>query len=207
CLHHLLTQVDYPSVGGINGVAWDAVELPSQFHENFAWTRVGLDLVSGHFETGAKLPEDLYQKMQGARHFHTALFLLRQLEFALVDFRLHLAPGPAAPDFVQHTLDAVRREVAVVRPPTWNRFAHGFSHIFSGGYAAGYYSYLWAEVLAADAYGAFEEAGVFDKATGRRFMQAILEQGGSRKAMELFVEFRGREPTLDAFLRLNGLAA
>jgi oligopeptidase A len=207
CLHHLLTQVDYPSVGGINGVAWDAVELPSQFHENFAWTRVGLDLVSGHFETGAKLPEDLYQKMQGARHFHSALFLLRQLEFALFDFRLHMAPGPAAPDFVQRTLDAVRREVAVVRPPAWNRFAHGFSHIFSGGYAAGYYSYLWAEVLAADAYGAFEEAGVFDKATGRRFMQAILEQGGSRKAMELFVEFRGREPTLDAFLRLNGLAA
>ncbi|HEY1772014.1 MAG TPA: M3 family metallopeptidase [Gammaproteobacteria bacterium] len=207
CLHHLLTQVDYPSVGGINGVAWDAVELPSQFHENFAWTRVGLDLVSGHFETGAKLPEDLYQKMQGARHFHTALFLLRQLEFALFDFRLHRAPGPAAPDFVQGTLDAVRREVAVVRPPAWNRFAHGFSHIFSGGYAAGYYSYLWAEVLAADAYGAFEEAGVFDKATGRRFLHSILEQGGSRKAMELFVEFRGREPTLDAFLRLNGLAA
>jgi oligopeptidase A len=207
CLHHLLTQVDYPSVGGINGVAWDAVELPSQFHENFAWTRVGLDLVSGHFENGAKLPDALYQKMQGARHFHSALFLLRQLEFALFDFRLHMQPGPAAPDFVQRTLDAVRREVAVVQPPPWNRFAHGFSHIFSGGYAAGYYSYLWAEVLAADAYGAFEEAGVFDRATGRRFMQSILEKGGSRKAMELFVEFRGREPTLDAFLRLNGLAA
>ena len=207
CLHHLLTQVDYPSVGGINGVAWDAVELPSQFHENFAWTRVGLDLVSGHYETGAKLPDQLYQKMQGARHFHSALFLLRQLEFALFDFRLHMAPGPAAADFVQRTLEATRREVAVVHPPAWNRFAHGFSHIFAGGYAAGYYSYLWAEVLAADAYGAFEEAGVFDQATGRRFMHSILEQGGSRKAMELFVEFRGREPTLDAFLRLNGLAA
>jgi oligopeptidase A len=207
CLHHLLTQVDYPSVGGINGVAWDAVELPSQFHENFAWTRIGLDLVSGHFESGAKLPEDLYQKMLGARHFHSALFLLRQLEFALFDFRLHMTPGAAAPDFVQRTLEATRREVAVVQPPNWNRFAHGFSHIFSGGYAAGYYSYLWAEVLAADAYGAFEEAGIFDRATGRRFMQSILEQGGSRKAMELFVEFRGREPTLDAFLRLNGLAA
>jgi oligopeptidase A len=207
CLHHLLTQVDYPSVGGINGVAWDAVELPSQFHENFAWTRGGLDLVSGHFETGAQLPEELYQKMLGARHFHSALFLLRQLEFALFDFRLHLAPGPAARDFVQRTLETTRRAVAVVQAPVWNRFAHGFSHIFSGGYAAGYYSYLWAEVLAADAYGAFEEAGVFDKATGRRFMHSILEQGGSRKAMELFVEFRGREPTLDAFLRLNGLAA
>ena len=207
CLHHLLTQVDYPSVGGINGVAWDAVELPSQFHENFAWTRLGLDLVSGHFETGARLPEELYQKMLGARHFHSALFLLRQLEFALFDFRLHMAPGPAAADFVQRTLEATRREVAVIQPPAWNRFAQGFTHIFSGGYAAGYYSYLWAEVLAADAYGAFEEAGVFDRGTGRRFMQAILEQGGSRKAMELFVEFRGREPTLDAFLRLNGLAA
>jgi oligopeptidase A len=207
CLHHLLTQVDYPSVGGINGVAWDAVELPSQFHENFAWTRVGLDLVSGHFESGAKLPDALYQKMLGARHFHSALFLLRQLEFALFDFRLHMTPDPAAADFVQRTLETTRREVSVVQPPAWNRFAHGFSHIFSGGYAAGYYSYLWAEVLAADAYGAFEEAGIFDRATGRRFMQSILEQGGSRKAMELFVEFRGREPTLDAFLRLNGLAA
>lgn len=207
CLHHLLTRVDYPSVGGINGVAWDAVELPSQFHENFAWTRVGLDLVSGHFETGAKLPEELYQKMLGARHFHSALFLLRQLEFALFDFRLHMTPGAADAGFVQRTLEATRREVAVIRPPAWNRFAHGFAHIFSGGYAAGYYSYLWAEVLAADAYSAFEEAGVFDRATGRRFMASILEQGGSRKAMELFVEFRGREPTLDAFLRLNGLAA
>jgi oligopeptidase A len=145
--------------------------------------------------------------MLGARHFHSALFLLRQLEFALFDFRLHMTPGQAAADFVQRTLETTRREVSVVQPPAWNRFAHSFSHIFSGGYAAGYYSYLWAEVLAADAYGAFEEAGIFDRATGRRFMQSILEQGGSRKAMELFVEFRGREPTLDAFLRLNGLAA
>ena len=208
CLHHLLTRVDYPSVGGINGVAWDAVELPSQFHENFAWTREGLDLVSGHYETGAPLPEALYQKMLGARHFHSGLFLIRQLEFALFDFRLYRDAARAGePDYVQRTLQAVRREVAVLQPPAWNRFAHGFSHIFSGGYAAGYYSYLWAEVLAADAYGAFEEAGVFDRGTGKRFMSAILEQGGSRKAMELFVEFRGREPTLDAFLRLNGLAA
>ncbi|HEV2212033.1 MAG TPA: M3 family metallopeptidase, partial [Gammaproteobacteria bacterium] len=207
CLHHLLTRVDYLSVGGINGVAWDAVELPSQFHENFAWTREGLALVSGHYETGAPLPEELYQKMQGARHFHSGLFLLRQLEFALFDFRLHMQKEGIDADLVQRILDAVRREVAVVTPPAWNRFAHGFSHIFSGGYAAGYYSYLWAEVLAADAYAAFEEAGVFDRATGERFMASILEQGGSRKAMELFVEFRGREPTLDAFLRLNGLAA
>ena len=208
CLHHLLTQVDHPAVGGIHGVAWDAVELPSQFHENFAWTREGLALVSSHFETGAPLPEALFQKMLGARHFHSGLFLLRQLEFALFDFRLHLAPDPAAvPDLVQQTLDAVRREVSVLEVPEWNRFAHGFSHIFAGGYSAGYYSYLWAEVLAADAYAAFEEAGVFDRATGRRFMQSILEQGGSREAMDLFVEFRGRAPTQEAFLRLNGLAA
>ena len=207
CLHHLLTRVDYPSVGGIHGVAWDAVELPSQFHENFAWTREGLDFVSGHYESGAPLPDELYRKMQGARHFHTGLFLLRQLEFALFDFHLHMQDGKGQPDFVQRTLDATRKEVSVVPVPEWNRFAHGFTHIFAGGYAAGYYSYLWAEVLAADAYGAFEEAGVFDRATGKRFMASILEQGGSREAMELFVEFRGREPTLDAFLRLNGLAA
>ena len=208
CLHHLLTQVDHPAVGGIHGVAWDAVELPSQFHENFAWTREGLALVCGHYETGAPLPEALYQKMQGARHFQSGLFLLRQLEFALFDFRLHLAAGRAGePGLVQETLASVRREVSVLAVPEWNRFAHGFSHIFAGGYAAGYYSYLWAEVLAADAYAAFEEAGVFDRATGQRFMQSILEQGGSREAMELFVEFRGREPTQEAFLRLNGLAA
>ncbi|HEV7165324.1 MAG: M3 family metallopeptidase [Gammaproteobacteria bacterium] len=207
CLHHLLTQVDYPSVGGINGVAWDAVELPSQFHENFAWTREGLALVSGHYESGAPLPEDLYQKMLGARHFHSALHLLRQLEFALFDFRLHMQTGEPGEGYVQRTLEETRREVSLLPVPGWNRFANSFSHIFAGGYAAGYYSYLWAEVLAADAYGAFEEAGVFDRATGKRFMASILEKGGSREAMELFVEFRGRKPTLDAFLRLNGLAA
>jgi oligopeptidase A len=207
CLHHLLTRVDYPSVGGVNGVAWDAVELPSQFHENFAWTREGLALVSGHYESGEPVPEALYQKMLGARHFHTGLHLLRQLEFALFDFRLHMHMGAVGADFVQRTLTETRTQVSLLPVPEWNRFAHGFSHIFAGGYAAGYYSYLWAEVLAADAYGAFEEAGVFDRATGSRFMTSILEQGGSREAMELFVEFRGREPTLDAFLRLNGLAA
>jgi oligopeptidase A len=207
CLHHLLTRVDYPSVGGIHGVAWDAVELPSQFHENFAWTREGLALVSGHYASGAPLPEALYQKMLGTRHFHSGLHLLRQLEFALFDFRLHMQTGAIDAGLVQRILSETRKEVSVVTVPEWNRFAHGFSHIFAGGYAAGYYSYLWAEVLAADAYGAFEEAGVFDRNTGKRFMASILEQGGSREAMELFVEFRGREPKLDAFLRLNGLAA
>ena len=164
-------------------------------------------LVSGHYESGAPLPEALYQKMLGARHFHSGLHLLRQLEFALFDFRLHMQAGGIGADQVQRILSETRKEVSVVQVPEWNRFAHGFSHIFAGGYAAGYYSYLWAEVLAADAYGAFEEAGVFDRNTGKRFMASILEQGGSREAMELFVEFRGREPKLDAFLRLNGLAA
>jgi oligopeptidase A len=208
CLHHLLTQVDYPSVAGINGVAWDAVELPSQFHENFAWTREGLALVSGHYRTGAPLPEELFQKMQAARHFQSALFMLRQLELGLLDFRLH-ANASAQPDagFIAKTVAEIRREVSVVPVPVWNRFAHSFSHIFAGGYAAGYYSYLWAEVMAADAYSAFEEAGAFDRTIGKRFMDTILAQGGSREAMELFVEFRGRPPVLDPFLRLNGIAA
>ncbi|MGH8414597.1 MAG: M3 family metallopeptidase [Gammaproteobacteria bacterium] len=208
CLHHLLTQVDYPSVAGVNGVAWDAVELPSQFHENFAWTREGLALVSGHYQTGKPLPDELYGKLLAARHFHTALFMLRQLEFGLFDFNLHLnADTHVGADFISSALAKVRREVSVVPIPEWNRFAHSFSHIFAGGYAAGYYSYLWAEVLAADAYAAFEETGIFNRATGRRFMDTILGQGGSREAMELFVEFRGREPIFEPFLRLNGIAA
>lgn len=208
CLHHLLTQVDYPSVAGINGVAWDAVELPSQFHENFAWTREGLALVSGHYQTGKSLPDELYQKLLAARNFHTALFMLRQLEFGLFDFKLHLhAAKVMSEDFIAATLAEVRRQVSVVPVPEWNRFAHSFSHIFAGGYAAGYYSYLWAEVLAADAYSAFEETGVFNRVTGKRFLDTILGQGGSREAMELFIEFRGRRPTLDAFLRLHGIAA
>ncbi|MHB8425568.1 MAG: M3 family metallopeptidase [Gammaproteobacteria bacterium] len=208
CLQHLLTRVDYPSVAGINGVAWDAVELPSQFHENFAWTREGLALVSGHYRTGEPLPDTLYPKMLAARNFHTGLYMLRQLEFCLFDFRLHA--GAAAnidTAFAGRTLAEVRHEASVVPLPEWNRFAHSFSHIFSGGYAAGYYSYLWAEVLAADAYAAFEETGIFNRDTGRRFLDTILGQGGSREAMELFVEFRGRPPTLEAFLRLHGIAA
>ncbi|MDE2346841.1 MAG: M3 family metallopeptidase [Gammaproteobacteria bacterium] len=208
CLHHLLTRVDYPSVAGINGVAWDAVELPSQFHENFTWTREGLDLVSGHYQSGESLPPALYEKLLAARNFHTALAMLRQLEFGLFDFDLHLHAGTDLDeDFIGATLAEVRRRVSVVPVPEWNRFAHGFSHIFAGGYAAGYYSYLWAEVLAADAYSAFEENGIFDPETGSRFQNTILAQGGSREAMELFIEFRGRQPTLDAFLRLNGIAA
>ena len=208
CLHHLLTQVDYPAVAGINGVAWDAVELPSQFHENFAWTREGLALVSSHYQTGEPLPDALYRKLLAARHFHTALAMLRQLEFGLFDFNLHLrADKRISDDFITSTLAEIRRQVSVVPVPDWNRFAHSFSHTFAGGYAAGYYSYLWAEVLAADAYSAFEETDVFNRVTGKRFRDTILGQGGSREAMELFVAFRGRQPTLDAFLRVNGIAA
>lgn len=201
CLHHLLTQVDYPTVAGINGVAWDAVELPSQFHENFTWDRAALDKISGHFETGEKLPDDLHDKMLASRNFHAGMFLARQLEFATFDMKLH-ASGSTD---VLGTLEQVRKEIAVVPAPSFNRFPNSFSHIFAGGYAAGYYSYLWAEVMSSDAFGAFEEAGIFDRATGQRFLSSILERGGSAEPEDLFVEFRGRKPTQDAFLRHHGL--
>ncbi|MBB5014202.1 M3 family metallopeptidase [Rehaibacterium terrae] len=206
-LHHMLTEVDWPSVGGISGVEWDAVELPSQFMENFCWQRETLGLFARHYQTGAPLPDELHAKMLAARHFQAGLFLVRQLEFALFDFRLHLEFDPARGGRVLEILDEVRREVAVVRPPEWHRFPHAFTHIFSGGYAAGYYSYLWAEVLSADAFAAFEEAGVFDHATGARFRREILAVGGSRPALESFVAFRGREPSPEALLRSYGLAA
>ena len=204
-LHHLLTEVDWPSVGGISGVEWDAVELPSQFMENFAWRREALDLFAKHWKTGEPLPDALYDKMVAARHFHAGLFLMRQLEFALFDFRLHLEYDPAIGARVLETLAEVRDEVAVVRPPDWHRGPHAFTHIFSGGYSAGYYSYLWAEVLSADAFAAFEEAGVFDAATGERYRREILAVGGSRPALESFVAFRGREPEPEALLRSYGL--
>ncbi|KAA2284680.1 M3 family metallopeptidase [Arenimonas fontis] len=206
-LHHLLTEVDWPSVGGISGVEWDAVELPSQFMENFAWKREALDLFAKHWQTGERLPDDLYAKMLAARHFHAGLFLVRQLEFALYDFRLHLEYDPARGPRTLELLEEVRDEVAVVRPPAWHRFPHAFTHIFAGGYAAGYYSYLWAEVLSADAFAAFEEAGIFDRATGERYRREILAVGGSRPALESFVAFRGREPEPEALLRSYGLAA
>jgi oligopeptidase A len=206
-LHHLLTEVDWPSVGGISGVEWDAVELPSQFMENFAWKREALDLFAKHWQTGERLPDELYAKMLAARHYHAGLFLVRQLEFALYDFRLHLEYDPARGPRTLELLDEVRREVAVVVPPAWHRFPHAFTHIFSGGYAAGYYSYLWAEVLSADAFAAFEEAGIFDRATGERYRREILAVGGSRPALESFIAFRGREPEPEALLRSYGLAA
>jgi len=206
-LHHVLTQVDYPGVSGISGVEWDAVELPSQFMENFAWQREALDLFARHYQTGEALPEALFQRMQAARHFHAGLFLVRQLEFALFDFRLHREFDPARGGRAMELLEDVRREVAVIHPPAWQRFPHAFTHIFSGGYGAGYYSYLWAEVLSADAFGRFEEAGIFDAATGAAFRDAILAVGGSRPALESFVAFRGREPEPEALLRSYGLAA
>ncbi|KFL36303.1 M3 family metallopeptidase [Arenimonas donghaensis] len=206
-LHHLLTEVDWPSVGGISGVEWDAVELPSQFMENFAWQREALDLFAKHYQTGERLPDALYQKMLQARHFHAGLFLVRQLEFALYDFRMHLEYVPARGPRTLELLEEVREEVAVIRPPAFNRFPHAFTHIFAGGYSAGYYSYLWAEVLSADAFSAFEQAGVFDADTGARYRREILAVGGSRPALESFVAFRGREPDPDALLRSYGLAA
>jgi oligopeptidase A len=205
-LHHMLTRVSYPSIAGINGVAWDAVELPSQFLENYAWHPDVLARVSGHFETGAPLPADRLAKLVATRNFHAGLATMRQLEFALFDFRLHAEYDPAQGARVAQLIDEVRREVAVLQPPAWNRFAHSFGHIFAGGYAAGYYSYKWAEVLAADAFAAFEERGVFDRATAQRFLDSILSRGGSRDALDAFVEFRGRKPDIAPLLRQSGIA-
>ncbi|WP_233840244.1 M3 family metallopeptidase [Dyella sp. 2HG41-7] len=209
--HHLLTEVPLPSVGGIDGVEWDAVELPSQFMENFGWNREALDLFAKHWETGQRLPDELFERMLAARHFHAGLFLVRQLEFGLFDFLLHLQFDPAKGARTLEVLEEARREVAVLHPPAWQRFPNAFTHIFAGGYAAGYYSYLWAELLSADAFGAFEEhAGkgqsVIDAATGDRFRREILAVGASRPALESFVAFRGRKPEPDAMLRSHGLA-
>ena len=165
-----------------------------------------LDLISGHYETGEVLPQDLFDKMIAARNFQSAMIMVRQLEFSLFDFRLHLEFNPEQANQVDKILAEVREQVAVVKPPKFNRFAHSFSHIFAGGYAAGYYSYKWAEVLSADAFSKFEEKGIFDRATGIEFLESILEQGGSREPMELFIEFRGREPEIDALLRHSGIA-
>ncbi len=206
-LHHMLTRVDYSGVAGIRGVEWDAVELPSQFMENFCWQRETLDLISGHYRSGEPLPEALFQKMLAAKNFQAGMMMVRQLEFALFDFRLHLEYDPDRGGRIYQILEEVREQVAVFRPPAFNRFAHSFSHIFGGGYAAGYYSYKWAEVLSADAFSRFEEEGIFDPATGRAFLQHILEVGGSRPALESFKAFRGREPTIDALLRHSGIVA
>ncbi|MCS6947914.1 MAG: M3 family metallopeptidase, partial [Steroidobacteraceae bacterium] len=205
-LHHLLTQVDYPSIAGINGVAWDAVELPSQFLENYAWQRDVLAPMAVHWQSGAPLPAATLERLIATRSFHAGLATLRQLEFALFDFRLHAEYDPARGARVQQILDEVRAQVAVIRPPPWNRFAHSFGHIFAGGYAAGYYSYKWAEVLAADAFAAFEERGIFDRATAQRFLDTILSRGGSRDPLDAFIEFRGRAPDIEPLLRQHGIS-
>ncbi|MGC4029379.1 MAG: M3 family metallopeptidase [Steroidobacteraceae bacterium] len=205
-LHHMLTRVDYPSIAGINGVAWDAVELPSQFLENYAWQPEVLRKLTAHVETGAPLPEEKIAQLLRTRSFQAGLATLRQVEFALFDFRLHAEYDPARGARIYDILEEVRREVAVIRVPEFNRYPNSFGHIFAGGYAAGYYSYKWAEVLAADAFAAFEEAGVFDRATAQRFVDCILSRGGSRPALEAFVEFRGRPPAIEPLLRQHGMA-
>jgi len=204
-LHHMLTQVEELGVSGISGVEWDAVELPSQFMENFCWEWDVLQQLTEHVDTGAPLARALFDKMLAAKNFQSGMQTLRQVEFGLFDMLIHSEPGAAGR--VQATLDAVRTEIAVLVPPAFNRFQHSFSHIFGGGYAAGYYSYTWAEVLSADAFSAFEESGVLDLATGRRYRREILEVGGSRDALDSFKAFRGRAPSIDAMLRHLGIAA
>ena len=205
-LHHMLTQVEVLEVSGINGVAWDAVELPSQFLENWCWQEESIALMSAHFETGEALPKVMLDKLLAAKNFQSGMALARQLEFSTFDFRLHLEYNPSNPRSPQELINEVREQIAVIKAPDYNRFQNGFGHIFAGGYAAGYYSYLWAEVLSADAFSLFEEQGIFDQATGNKFRAAILEKGGSDDAMNLFVQFRGREPSNEALLRHRGIA-
>ena len=205
-LHHMLTTIDVPEVAGINGVEWDAVELPSQFMENFCWQKQALELFARHYKTGETLPETLFDKMVAAKNFQSALQMLRQIEFALFDIKLHQQPNLTRASQIQDILDQVRAQVSVVETPHNNRFQNGFSHIFAGGYAAGYYSYKWAEVLSADVFSVFEEVGILDATIGQKFLHCILEQGGSRPAMESFRCFRGREPEIDALLRHSGIA-
>lgn len=204
-LHHMLTRQSVAAVSGINGVAWDAVELPSQFLENWCWEPEALAFISGHHETGEPLPQALLEKMLAARNFQSAMTMTRQLEFSLFDFRLHQEWGTPGFTSVQELLNDVRLSVSVIPAPAFNRFQNAFSHIFAGGYAAGYYSYKWAEVLSADAFSRFEEEGIFNEATGLSFRQEVLEVGGSREPMETFVAFRGREPSIEPLLRHSGI--
>ncbi len=206
-LHHMLTRVDCAAVAGINGVEWDAVELPSQLMENWCWEREALDLISGHYQSGERLPDSLYQRMRAARTFQTAMQMVRQLEFALFDFELHAGYDPIRPTPILDLWHRVRDRVAVAPVPDFARFPHAFSHIFAGGYAAGYYSYKWAEVLAADAFSSFLDHGIFDRETGRRYLREVLEMGGSRRAMDNFVAFRGRKPRVEPLLEHSGITA
>ena len=209
-LHHMLTQIKTAAVSGINGVAWDAVELPSQFMENWCWEKEALAFISGHYETGEPLPDDLLEKMLAAKNFQSAMMMVRQIEFSLFDFRMHKEYNPALNDaekvnYIQSIVDDVRSQVAVVPIVDYNRFQNSFSHIFAGGYAAGYYSYKWAEVLSADAFSRFEDEGIFNTETGQSFLTEILQKGGSEEPAVLFERFRGRAPTTDALLRHCGI--
>ncbi|MCK4744027.1 MAG: oligopeptidase A [Sulfuriflexus sp.] len=206
-LQHMLTKIDYMGVSGINGVEWDAVELPSQFMENWCWQKQALNMFACHYKTDEALPDEMFDRMNAAKNFQSGMQMVRQLEFSLFDFRMHMEFDPSTPTDIQALLSDIRSQVSVIIPPSFNRFANGFTHIFSGGYAAGYYSYKWAEVLSSDAFSAFEENGIFDTKTGMRFLESVLEQGGSHDAMDLFVQFRGREPNIDALLKHSGIAA
>ncbi|KAA0873792.1 oligopeptidase A [Nitrincola tapanii] len=203
-LHHMLTRMEYSDISGINGVAWDAVELPSQFMENWCWEAEGLAEISAHYQSAEPLPQDMLDKMLAAKHFQAGMMMVRQLEFSLFDLRLHREYQPGQTQ-IQAVLNDVRDQVSVLKPPRENRFQHSFSHIFAGGYAAGYYSYKWAEVLSADAFSRFEEEGIFSAEAGRDFREQILEKGGSEEPMNLFIAFRGREPSVDALLRHSGI--
>ncbi len=205
CLHHVLTQVDYLNASGINGVEWDAVELPSQFFENWCWEHSAIQLLTQHVDSREKLPDELFSKLLAAKNFQSAMAMMRQLEFALFDFRIHQEFKSGGSGLVAKILNEVRKETTVVPVAAYNRFQHSFTHIFSGGYAAGYYSYKWAEVLSSDAFSRFEEEGIFNSSTGRDFLHSILEVGGSKKAAEAYLQFRGRPATVDALLRHNGI--
>jgi oligopeptidase A len=205
CFHHILTQVDYMSASGIHGVEWDAVELPSQFFENWCWEKEALQLLTAHVDNGQALPEELFNKLLAAKNFQSAMVMMRQLEFSLFDFRIHRDYKKQQPALIATILADVRKATTVVPIAPYNRFQHSFSHIFAGGYAAGYYSYKWAEVLSSDAFSRFEEEGVFNPKTGRDFLHTVLEVGGSKNAADIFVSFRGRMPTPDALLRHNNI--
>lgn len=204
-IHHMLTQINASGVSGIDGVPWDAVELPSQFLENWCWQPQALAFISGHYQTGESLPQDMLEKMLAAKNFQSAMQMIRQLEFSLFDFKMHAQYSPEKGDEIQQVLDQVREEYAVIKAPDFNRFQHSFGHIFGGGYAAGYYSYKWAEVLSSDAFSRFEEEGIFSQSVGQEFLTNILEMGGSQEPSELFKAFRGREPQIDALLRHSGI--
>ena len=202
CLHHAFTRVDRPSIAGTNGFEWDAIELPSQLMEDFAWDREVLTGMSGHYETGTPLPPELFDSLLAARRFQSGMFVVRQVEFALFDLLLHLGTMGSDP---LEVIEAARDEVAVIRPPSWHRFPHAFSHIFAGGYASGYYSYLWAEVLAADGFQRFVEAGLLDRTTGALFREEVLARGSTRPAAESFRAYRGRDADPTAMLKRHGL--